>query len=435
MLTTRQRIERATESGIDSFRGGSPGPSKGTTFTEKHQGREFTATVQAPDRGELDNLLGQLSRFAKGQGLERIRIVDMHPDPDGGWEAIMKAHNWNPTGWLKGKFGVGKTPKVLTQLEEEELARQQAEGLEGEGLPRGATQDVYEELEELRREKATAEDTTRKWEEKEKQRASAEAAKEYAAKQRGEYKEPTEEELLSKLSPRDRKKYERMIQEGREEEAKARLEALKAGVRPTSETQYAKMWQPGYWSDPATGKAVKEGTPGAEYRPGEYRFVQMPTAGLTPAELRYKTYIQTEQLEQAKATRRSRKLAPYRKVGEIAGSAAKELIGVTALGIAGVAQAAQPGKGGPQRASRMLAPSLPMEVYAPGRPSMDLSGLRRPGGISGPSPTGGLGHLRSALLPSLKGPQSTTRTPVTSRRIGLPRGEAREPDLSRFKGR
>jgi hypothetical protein len=69
----------------------------------KYQGKEFTTTLQAPTRKQLDKLIRGNMAFARRQGMEDIRILERGKDPDGGYRAILVAHNWNPIEWVKEK--------------------------------------------------------------------------------------------------------------------------------------------------------------------------------------------------------------------------------------------------------------------------------------------------------------------------------------------
>ena len=88
----------------------------------KYQGREITCTVQANTKGQLDRLIGGLNDYAKSQGLERVQIVQKRKDPDGGYEAIVRAHNFNPLRVAKENWIMRLTPDEKLQIARQGLA-------------------------------------------------------------------------------------------------------------------------------------------------------------------------------------------------------------------------------------------------------------------------------------------------------------------------
>lgn len=100
----------------------------------KYQGREIQATIQAPDKSSLEELLAQLSRFSSQNGLDRINVLDAGPDPDGGYKAVVEAHNWNPVKWVKEKFSRNKSEpepsKMLPESNPQIEAEQRRQGEE-----------------------------------------------------------------------------------------------------------------------------------------------------------------------------------------------------------------------------------------------------------------------------------------------------------------
>lgn len=70
---------------------------------EKFQGREITATLQAPNEMDLDMMITDLQDYAQITGMEPIQILSKGPDPDGGYKAVITAHNFNPVTWLTEK--------------------------------------------------------------------------------------------------------------------------------------------------------------------------------------------------------------------------------------------------------------------------------------------------------------------------------------------
>jgi len=85
----------------------SPGrwvPQRGNSpEEEKYQGREITSTIQAPTEEQLDRMISGMRRYAKKEDLGPVDVLQKRQDPDGGWEAIVRSHNWNPIKWIKEK--------------------------------------------------------------------------------------------------------------------------------------------------------------------------------------------------------------------------------------------------------------------------------------------------------------------------------------------
>jgi len=332
---------------------------------KKYQGKEFTASVQAPNKEELMNLLSQFSRFAEQNKLEKVSVVHMGPDPDGGWEAVIKAHNWNPVEWVKGKFKKKPTEEPLSY---------------------GPSQ--YQELQaELERERAYREKEEKEFEEAKKtfDKTSGPGWREKHEAERTK----TAEEILKDLPEKERGKYKKRIEAGERSRMEAELEVWESGV-PGKKKKIFRDWVPPY-TDPKTGVT----TPGHH----QYKEVEVP---MSPQERLGEARLQRlggmlieEEVASLKQKKRERGV-PYR-LARGAGETAKHLTAVGMLGIAGTAQAIQPGRGGPQRASRMLAPRVPLEMYGVGAPSVNLSGLRRP--LRPTVGLGGLEHLRGAVLP------------------------------------
>lgn len=69
-----------------------------------YQGREITATLQAPDMEQLEMMLHEMNDYTAAIGVEPIEILKIGPDPDGGYKAVIVAHNFNPIKWLKEKY-------------------------------------------------------------------------------------------------------------------------------------------------------------------------------------------------------------------------------------------------------------------------------------------------------------------------------------------
>lgn len=123
----------------------------------RYQGKEITSTLQANSREELNVLVGGMRKYAQGQGLGPIDILQSRRDPDGGYEAIVRAHNFNPFKWIKEKVGKSKEElereKLWYSEEEESMALMPVESSVGEprrdwGYPR-KKESVIEEPREV----------------------------------------------------------------------------------------------------------------------------------------------------------------------------------------------------------------------------------------------------------------------------------------------
>lgn len=101
-----------------------------------YQGKEFTCIVQAPTMEDIEFMIHDLEDYADEHGLEQFEVLQKGPDPDGGYKAVIVAHNWNPLTWLaeagyraylgaKGAARVGKAKAVAKHAVgvEAELAR------------------------------------------------------------------------------------------------------------------------------------------------------------------------------------------------------------------------------------------------------------------------------------------------------------------------
>lgn len=73
----------------------------GKVGNDEIQGREIRMYLQAPDEAQIDDMIADMRKFAKSNGMYRIEVSDKQRDEDGGWEAEFKAHNFNPFKWLR----------------------------------------------------------------------------------------------------------------------------------------------------------------------------------------------------------------------------------------------------------------------------------------------------------------------------------------------
>jgi len=67
------------------------------------QGEEFMTIIQAPTSKALQTRINQFRLFAKQEHYETFEILQHGRDPDGGYKAVLTAHNWNPLTWASEK--------------------------------------------------------------------------------------------------------------------------------------------------------------------------------------------------------------------------------------------------------------------------------------------------------------------------------------------
>ena len=124
----------------------------------KYQGREFRTYLQAPTERELSQMIRGIRTYAKEIGAGPIKVVQKGRDPDGGWEAMVVAHNWNPIKWIKRKIEERK-PEVKAEHEaEKELLEEEKKRLKK--AQKEAEEKAYleEKQAELRKKYATPEE-------------------------------------------------------------------------------------------------------------------------------------------------------------------------------------------------------------------------------------------------------------------------------------
>jgi len=373
-----------------------------------YQGREFKATLQANSKRELDHLLSGLKEYARENELEDFNLLQYRHDPDGGYEATISAHNWNPISWLKEKAGDIK----------EKVRRKKA-----------PLQDQYDNLkEEYDKEKtrrATAEDTAKKYEFKEKKRSKEEAEQDWARKQGKPYHPPemTEEEILAKMPEGMRKKYAKRARKVAEEKSKSEFEAWASGISSEEEGPIVKVWRGSYFYDPKTGKTVPEGTPGAEQHPAEHVLVRAPGKVLSPMETRLKTLALQELQAKLEESRKAR--SPLAKASRAAFTVGQVIAQAGATAVGGTAASLRFGPGATYRGRKALAPSYPVGMYVnqpsessynPGPPNRDLYSTPRIMPAAG-----------NPALSSPPGPLPITNTPSHLAGLVVPRGQIGVP--------
>lgn len=91
------------------------------------QGNELTVIIQAPTTRALSARIVSFKRFAKEEGCDTIKILERGPDPDGGYRAIITAHNFNPLTWVSEKYHRTKYGLTTGWSQGAEKARMKAE--------------------------------------------------------------------------------------------------------------------------------------------------------------------------------------------------------------------------------------------------------------------------------------------------------------------
>jgi hypothetical protein len=87
---------------------------------EKWQGKEITSLLQANTEADLNDLIDDMRIFASSNGMGQVQVLQKRKDPDGGYEAVLRAHNFNPIDWVKKKL----TKKAEKTVEEEPSYRE-----------------------------------------------------------------------------------------------------------------------------------------------------------------------------------------------------------------------------------------------------------------------------------------------------------------------
>ncbi len=70
-------------------------------------GTGMTAIIRGNTKEEVWRIVSEMQGFAMENGLEQVEIMSIQPSPAGGWEAIVRAHNFNPLKWAKEKATAG----------------------------------------------------------------------------------------------------------------------------------------------------------------------------------------------------------------------------------------------------------------------------------------------------------------------------------------
>lgn len=95
-------------------------PKTPVSVGKNYQGKEITSTLQANTIEELDVLISNMVSFAQKSGMEAPRVILKERDHDGGYKAIVVAHNdnelWVPGGVFIQDPGTVQQTVVSTQI-------------------------------------------------------------------------------------------------------------------------------------------------------------------------------------------------------------------------------------------------------------------------------------------------------------------------------
>jgi len=363
---------------------------KEKVIARRYQGKEETSILQANSMKDLNALIRSSKEFAKKNDLVNFRVLGKGKDPDGGYRAVVTAHNWNPIKWVKEKLS--RKPRPEAEPKPEPITEAEYREVPGEGTISGSEGEAENQKFKEDEAKRRAEDEFTR------QRAANEAAERMEYERLRAQRKVEEEELarkIGKLPPKERKRYEKRAGESFKTQAEAAFELWEGNI-PKKKKKLVHQWND-------------------QTKQWEWREIEVT---LSPQERLAEARIQKlggvmieEEIAEAKQRKRERS-TPYR-ISKAIGGFGQEMAAVSMLGVAGTAQAILP-RGKPSKA-RGLVPSLPIEAYRVGTPNVDLSGLRRPlQPMFSTGGAGGLEHLKGAMLPKIRKPQFR-RIPLTSR--------------------
>lgn len=86
---------------------------------DKYQGKEMKVLVQGPSEDDVIDILDHLKTICEETGLDNMSLDTFEADPDGGFEAQFRAHNWNPISWAKDKIEEAKAVPTMNRLDRE----------------------------------------------------------------------------------------------------------------------------------------------------------------------------------------------------------------------------------------------------------------------------------------------------------------------------
>jgi hypothetical protein len=167
------------------------GNSGGATAIRPYQGKTFTATVKANTQIELENVISQMKADAEAQGMDTFITGTITKDPNGGYQAEVYAHNFNPFKWVKEHVGslAGKISGIFSRKPHSEaveeavtiVKHEQAEAVEAKHDAVKEAREA-EQAEREAEQVATAEAKARA----DKEKREAEAARQIAQQQEAE---------------------------------------------------------------------------------------------------------------------------------------------------------------------------------------------------------------------------------------------------------
>lgn len=378
-------------------------------------GRGMYAVINGNTKEEVTDLVDSILDYSLEHGLEQVEVMSIQPSPAGGWEAVVRAHNWNPFKWAskKAKGAI----KTVSESEAGELTKR--------GL--GKIKDVEKQVERVASkpvrfftepkygQKVMTPEEAAKYEEERKEKKFRGAEKTFKQETGGlgrkefydyirggfqggpevfdsltkEQKEDVLNRELRKLNPETAKQVVQDTLKGRRLKERTEAEMYRHGI-PTKTKEYFKTYKPGHWIDPTTGKNVPQGTPGAEYVPGqtviESRDVDIPV--VQQKELLHAVKeIGRERRQEAFA----RKVEPLSKGIEAAARISQAVTVIHPAAKRGVSGGVTPTgmRGG---GDLYRVPIIP-PVSLPPSPGGDLGPLRQGGDIR---------HLRGMTVPRLR---------------------------------
>ena len=361
----------------------------------RYQGKEFQSTLQAPNPGSLNELVESARRFASENQMGELKVLEFGPDPDGGYRAIVTAHNWNPISWLRGK-----------------LTRKKKSETEGDEEFTEVSTEAFRTPEDIKKEEEKA------WRAFEKQSQREEKVekikREYALKRAKRLreledigKEAAQEEAIQQrvkeLPPEHRKAAARSLREGAGVAAQEAIEVMSEQV-PEKVVSKQKVLQKEYWTKKGTDEPVPEPRTAeekaqADYHPSQWTYIDVERKLSPPERASLARAIQFEKMElemtKEKFKQFKRERHPAYRAAKAAGGFGQFMAGAITLGVAGTARGLRPGKGGPERATRMHAPGVPLDLYAV-RPMLGV-GMPSSKDLTGSE----LSHLRALIFPGI----------------------------------
>jgi len=365
-------------------------------MSKRFQGNEFRATIQAPNEPALEKMITSMRKLAKESGADYFRVLEKGPDPDGGWVSTISAHNWNPITWLKEKI----------------KGKKSTEGPAEEATTGLGTEVLGEDPKEVEKKEREAYEKFKKQSEKEAKIAGIKSK--YATKRAEQLrkiedigkKEAQEEIIRQKVKDYPvwhRRGAEARIREGLKGREEADIEKWEQQV-PGEVMTYTKMLQKEYWTKKGTDIPIPEPRTAeekaeADYHPSQWVIQQTPRKLSSMEQLQLARASELDKMkldiarEEYKQFKRERK--PIYRFAKAAGGFGTFIAGTATIGAAGVARGMQPSRGGRERAVRMHAPGVPLDLY----------GVRPMLGVGIPPASvhtgAGLEHLRALTFPGI----------------------------------